>query len=69
VDDSIKPVEGKITRAYTIVGIHIIEMLEDGRVRLECLMQTDFNITGYFAKLGLTAALSQLPKSLKAWFS
>ncbi|CDW83282.1 UNKNOWN [Stylonychia lemnae] len=69
VDDKIKPIEDKIVRAYTIVGIHVIELLEDGRIRLECLMQTDFNLTGYFAKLGLTAALSQLPNSLKAWFT
>lgn len=67
--DEIKPFEAKVTRAYSIVGFHVFEPLEDGRILFEGLMQNDFNVGGGIGKIGAAAAISALPKQLKTWFN
>jgi hypothetical protein len=50
--DVIKPPDSKTTRAYSIVGFHIFERIEDGRLKFTGLAQTDVNIgTGTMARM------------------
>jgi hypothetical protein len=66
--DELKAPDASISRAYTVVGLHQFEVLDDKRVKLTCLMQTDFNLPGTMGKIGSAAVLNQLPKGLKSWF-
>lgn len=68
--DELKPPDAKVVRAQTILGFHVIEILEDGRIKFEGIMQSDFNLgTGMMARAAAATALGQIPKSLKVWFS
>jgi len=48
----------EISRAYTIIGLHAFEVLDDKRIKFTSLMQNDFNITGALGKIGYAAVLN-----------
>lgn len=57
--DDLRAPEAKIVRATTILGFHVIELLEDGRIKFEGIMQNDFNLgTGMMARAAAATALS-----------
>ena len=59
IPDTFRPAEGKITRAYSIMGFHIFERLEDGRLKFTGLAQTDINIgTGTMARMATATAMT-----------
>ena len=59
IPDDFKPAgEGGVTRAYTIIGFHEYEKLDDGRIRFRGIMQNDFNLPGTMGKIGAAAALN-----------
>lgn len=69
VPDSMLEIENGVTRAQVIIGIHMFEKMEDGRLRFQALVQNDFNMgIGAMAKVAVVGTLNQLPKNLKKWF-
>ena len=50
------------------MGFHVFEQLEDGSIKFEGMMQTDFNVGSGIGKVGAAVAIQALPKNLKTWF-
>ena len=44
VPDSMMQIENGVTRATVILGIHMFEKMEDGRLRFQAIVQNDFNM-------------------------
>jgi len=55
--DEIRPPEARITRAYSIMGFHVFEKLEDDTIKFEGMMQTDFNVGSGIGKVGAAVAI------------
>ena len=69
VPDSMLEIENGVTRAHVIIGIHMFEKLEDGRLRFQAIVQNDFNMgTGAMAKVATVGIIKEMPKNLKKWF-
>ena len=68
VPDSFKePKEGTV-RAQTVLGFHVFEKAEDGRVKFTSINQMDVNLKGA-ALMGFKALAPQvIPKNLKTWY-
>jgi hypothetical protein len=51
--DDLREPDAKISRAYTIIGLHEFEVLDDKRIKFTSLMQNDFNLApGALGKIG-----------------
>jgi hypothetical protein len=68
IPDDIQPTDSSTTRAHTILGYHVFEKLDDGRVKFGGIMQTDFKLgTGPMGKVAQTGTLNALPKNMQKW--
>jgi hypothetical protein len=59
VNDSFREKEGDVVRATTMIGYNSFERMEDGRIKFNGLMQSDFNVgEGMKGKVAGAAALN-----------
>ncbi|CDW77335.1 UNKNOWN [Stylonychia lemnae] len=64
-DEILAAADGE-SRAYTVFGFHVFERQEDGRILMEVITQTDYNVgVGALAKIAQSAVVSSFPKTPK----
>ncbi len=67
ISDSFQPPQKDISRATTIIGFHVYEVRDDGKILLTGLMQNDLNLKGALGGLAAATAMNALPKQIKGW--